>query len=157
MPLFHFNGCECRKCCGVPNSGGKTIPTANPFMPFSARREPSRSEAISGRVNVRPITQPAMRYVTDAPRNSDVWNIGKDASHTASRSQIAFTATPAAYHAVMRDDFIAPMPAPNLRSGIILGGQSGIFYPHSNIEDTPSVAYGDMVYLTATGKVVRGG
>lgn len=159
MKLFHTNGCECSrcyKCDESPSAEHVRSPGDHPFTAFVTRREPEYNSQISGRVNIRAYTQPQFRTDVERPYDSDVWHLGKDGPHAASHSWIALTATPAAYHSVMQDDFVDVPPAPDLRSGLIRGGQSGLYVDRVNVQDTPSMAAGDMVTLTAMGKVIRG-
>ena len=159
MKLFHTSGCECDRCCKPkvnPSAERITSPGSREFTANVQRREPQHSEDVSGRLNARLYTQPAFREFPDAPRSSDVWHIGKDGCHAASYSWVALTATPDEYHAVMRDDFIDPLRAPALTSGLKRGGESGLFVDRVNIESYPSMAAGDMVTLTAMGRRVRG-
>lgn len=161
MKLFHLCGCECARCCPSVEIRpqpvtqiGQRVQTA--FVP---RNEPNQSKVISGRANVRIFTQTAMSPVSDLDpvKVSDFWAEGKDGSHAMSASTVALTMNPRAYHAVMRDDFVPVGNAPALRSGLKRGGQSGLSVNRINIEDVAPVAYGDMVTLTAYGRVHRGG
>lgn len=121
-----------------------------PSYALVARREPFRSEKVSGRVNVR-VTEP-IPY-GDSPdqiRQSDYNMLGKPVEHALSRNVVAFTSSPESYFAVMADNFgtgkyfdpAAPSPT--------AGKPRGIAQPYrerSNIAKVPAAAYGTLFEL----------